>query len=60
MNKRFFMKHLSKHGCSRRQGSKHEWWVNAATGGRSAVPRHNEISEHLAKKICRDLGVPDP
>jgi hypothetical protein len=24
------------------------------------VPRHNEISDHLARKICRDLGIPDP
>ena len=27
---------------------------------RSAVPRHREINDHLARKICRDLGVKDP
>ena len=25
---------------------------------RSAVPRHNEIVDLLARKICKDLGVP--
>jgi mRNA interferase HicA len=25
---------------------------------RTAVPRHNEIVDDLAKKICRDLGLP--
>jgi len=24
----------------------------------STVPRHNEINEFLAKKICKDLEVP--
>jgi hypothetical protein len=24
---------------------------------RSAVPRHNEIDDNLARKICKDLGV---
>ena len=28
-------------------------------GRRSAVPRHREINDILARKICRDLGV-DP
>jgi hypothetical protein len=26
----------------------------------SAVPRHREINELLAQKICRDLGIPVP
>ncbi len=26
----------------------------------SAVPRHNEINEILARKICRDLEIPKP
>jgi hypothetical protein len=24
---------------------------------RSAVPRHKEIDDDLARKICRDLGI---
>jgi predicted RNase H-like HicB family nuclease len=27
---------------------------------RSAVPRHGEVDDHLARKICRDLGIPEP
>jgi hypothetical protein len=27
---------------------------------RSAVPRHTEIPNPLARKICRDLGIPMP
>ena len=26
----------------------------------SAIPRHREINAFLARKICRDLGVPEP
>jgi hypothetical protein len=35
-------------------------WHNPSLGKRSAVPRHTEISNHLARKICADLGVPLP
>jgi mRNA interferase HicA len=31
---------------------------NPVLNKRSAIPRHVEISNDLAKKICRDLGVP--
>jgi hypothetical protein len=24
------------------------------------IPRHNEINEHLARRICEDLEVVDP
>jgi hypothetical protein len=26
----------------------------------SAIPRHNEINNYLARKICHDLGIPEP
>lgn len=29
-------------------------------GAMEAVPRHVEIADILARKICRGLGVPDP
>jgi len=49
------------HGCELvREGGNHSWWGNPVNGRRSAVPRHNEISTHLAKKICRDLGIREP
>lgn len=51
--------HLRAHGCELvREGGRHSWWQNIAMNRRSAVPRHNEISDVLARKICKDLGIP--
>jgi len=33
--------------------------TNPTTGAVEAVPRHTEISEMLARKICRGLAVPE-
>ncbi|MGH7599021.1 MAG: type II toxin-antitoxin system HicA family toxin [bacterium] len=53
------IRHLRSHGCELlREGGRHSWWHNPALNKRSAVPRHNEINDHLAKKICKDLGIP--
>lgn len=41
-----------------REGGRHSWWFNPTLNKRSAVPRHTEISDILAKKICKDLGIP--
>ncbi|MEK7277675.1 MAG: type II toxin-antitoxin system HicA family toxin [Chloroflexota bacterium] len=59
MNRSGFVKHLRSHGCELlREGKRHSWWHNPALNKRSAVPRHKEISDILAKKICKDLGIP--
>jgi len=34
--------------------------VNRITGKSSTIPRHCEINDFLARKICRDLEVPEP
>jgi mRNA interferase HicA len=61
MKRRNLLRHLSSHGCALlREGGRHSWWHNPAQNRRTAVPRHNEISDHLARKICKDLGVPQP
>ncbi|MFA5785756.1 MAG: type II toxin-antitoxin system HicA family toxin [Actinomycetota bacterium] len=61
MKRRDLLVHLGRHGCQLiREGANHSWWGNAATGARSAVPRHNEISDVLSKRICKDLGIPSP
>jgi mRNA interferase HicA len=58
MKKSKLIKHLSKNGCELlREGSRHSWWQNPALNRRSAVPRHPEIDDLLAKKICKDLGI---
>ena len=59
MKRRQLVKHLRSHGCELlREGGRHSWWHNPEQNRRSAIPRHTEIQDTLAKKICRDLGVP--
>ncbi|WP_417734912.1 type II toxin-antitoxin system HicA family toxin [Rosistilla oblonga] len=61
MKRRDLIRHLVDCGCVLiREGGKHSWWANVDTGARSAIPRHREISDQLARKICRDLGIPEP
>ncbi len=61
MKRRDLLRHLSAHGCTLlREGDNHSWWHNAGLNRRSAIPRHNEINDHLARKICKDLGIPQP
>jgi len=53
-------RHLRRHGCHlKREGSSHSLWSNPGTGAIEAVPRHAEISNNLARKICRNLSVPE-
>jgi hypothetical protein len=53
--------HLRRHGCYlKREGRAHSLWINPQTGQVEAVPRHVEISNNLARKICRGLSIPDP
>lgn len=60
MKRRELIRHLSDNGCFEvREGSRHSIWSNSRRDRRTAIPRHNEIGDLLAKKICRDLDVPD-
>jgi predicted RNA binding protein YcfA (HicA-like mRNA interferase family) len=53
------VRHLESHGCELlREGSKHTLYVNPSNEQTSAIPRHREINDFLARKICRDLGIP--
>ena len=53
------VRHLAAHGCELlREGANHSVYVNRKARKASAIPRHREINEHLARKICRDLEVP--
>ncbi len=54
------IRHLKEFDCIlKREGAGHSLWVNPKTGEMEAVPRHNEIKNQLAKKICRGLSVPE-
>lgn len=60
MKRRRLLEHLRGQGCEQlREGARHSWWNNPAQNRRSAIPRHAEINDNLARKICKDLGV-DP
>ena len=59
MKRAEFLRYLRKNGCELlREGSRHSWWHHPGQNKRSAVPRHNEIDDNLARKICKDLGIP--
>ncbi len=61
MKRRALLQHLKKNGCEFfREGKKHTIYINRQTGRSSAVPRHTEIVDNMARKICKDLGVPGP
>jgi mRNA interferase HicA len=58
MKRQKLVKYLQENGCELyREGKKHSWWFNKSLNKRSAIPRHTEISDILANKICIDLGV---
>ncbi|MEQ1757820.1 MAG: type II toxin-antitoxin system HicA family toxin [Vicinamibacterales bacterium] len=44
----------------KREGGSHSLWTNPVSGAVEAVPRHTEIPNVLARKICRNLGIPEP
>jgi mRNA interferase HicA len=53
------IRHLRANGCDLlREGRAHSVFVNRRTGRATAVPRHREIDDFLARKICRDLEIP--
>jgi predicted RNA binding protein YcfA (HicA-like mRNA interferase family) len=61
MKRRDLVAHLLAHGCElHREGGNHSVYVNRANRTSSAVPRHREIDEHIAAKICKDLGISRP
>ncbi len=58
VKRRDLLKHLELHGCEfLRERANHTIYVNREKRKSSSIPRHNEINEILAKKICKDLDV---
>jgi len=61
MKRRDLIRHLERHGCEfLREGGSHTVYVNRRTRKASTIPRHREIFEFLARKICKDLEIPLP
>jgi hypothetical protein len=51
------IKHLRAHGASLlREGRRHSIYQRGRL--KTQVPRHNEIVDELARKICKDLDIP--
>jgi mRNA interferase HicA len=60
MKRNDLLRHLREHGCYlKREGSAHSLWWNPQTGQIQAVPRHTEVPNRLAQRICRLLSIPE-
>jgi mRNA interferase HicA len=61
VKRRALLQHLEAHGCTfLREGGSHTVYESRENQTRSTIPRHAEIKADLARKICKDLGVPRP
>lgn len=61
MKRRKLIRNLEEKGCIFiREGGNHTIYKNPSNGRMSAIPRHREVKEYLAKKICDDLGTERP
>jgi len=61
VKRRDLVARLERHGCRLfREGAAHTVDVNGDRTKTTTIPRHREVHEFLARKICRDLDVPVP
>jgi len=61
MKRHDLIRHIEAHGCRLlRDKGKHSVYFNPVNNQTSAVPRHRELNDFLARKICRDLGILGP
>ena len=61
MKRAFLVKHLKNYGCELlREGGKHSVFYNPLNSATTTLPRHREIFDRLAIKICKDLGISPP
>jgi len=61
MKRRDLLRHMMQHGCRFvREGGEHSIWENPATNCRTSVPRHREVPDFTAARICERLGIPLP
>jgi len=61
MKRRDFLRYLLQPGCRLvREGGEHSIWENSVTHSCASIPRHREIPEFTASRICKHLGIPVP
>lgn len=58
MKRRDLIRHLESNGCVLLREGKHTIYGNGTR--RAAVPRHTEIANLTAERICADLAIPLP
>jgi mRNA interferase HicA len=59
MKRHELLEHLRCHRCLiEREGARHTIFTNPASGAKVPVPRHSEIDNRLARRICEQLGIP--
>lgn len=52
------IRHITQQGCQLlRHGSRHDIYINPASGKKQPVPRHSEIDNALARHIKKYLGL---
>ena len=57
MKRKELIKHITEHGALLlREGRRHSVYQRGRY--RTEVPRHTEIVDELARKICKDLDIP--
>jgi len=57
MKRNNLIKHLLRHGAGLlREGRRHSIYKKGIL--KTEVPRHTEIVDELARKICKDLDIP--
>jgi predicted RNA binding protein YcfA (HicA-like mRNA interferase family) len=55
------IRHIEAHGCVfMREGGRHTVYLNPTARKVSTVPRHREINDFMAKKICCELEIAEP
>ena len=55
------VRHIEANGCaSLREGGRHTVYFNPTSRKVSTIPRHREINDFMAKKICRELEITEP
>jgi mRNA interferase HicA len=53
------LRHLRRYGCVlKREGARHSLWMNPVNGAVQTVPRHTDIPDRLAERICTGLVIP--
>ncbi|MGB9715496.1 MAG: type II toxin-antitoxin system HicA family toxin [Thermodesulfovibrionales bacterium] len=56
MKREDLVRKVTSAGCVLvRHGKRHDLYRNPKTGKKQPIPRHNEIDEHLARHIIKEL-----